>query len=86
VHRPFVQMIYRLTLNQSSEVIAAHQTKPLPIVLENWLEVGIIPIVSFDSPKCVSFSSEGALRRLAAKYGANHIQNVCAETQETASQ
>jgi hypothetical protein len=84
--RPFVQMIYDVALFISPEVIAAHQAKLLPIALESWLAVGVTPTVTFDSPHCSSFSCEPALRRLAAKYGANHIQNVCAKAQETTSQ
>ncbi|QGQ97015.1 hypothetical protein EHS13_20065 [Paenibacillus psychroresistens] len=86
MYRPFLQIIHRSTLNFSPEAIAAHQAaKPLPLELESWLKIEVPLSITFDSPQCTHFSAGASLRRLAAKYGANHIQNVC-EAQETTSQ
>lgn len=85
MNKPFLQIIQRFALNLSPEAIAAHQAKHSPITNEpiNWPKNGLTSAIIFSSPPCASFSGEPALRRLAAKYGANHIQNVCAKAQET---
>lgn len=88
MNRPFLQTIYTLALVLRPEVITAHQAKHLPFAKQpfEWPKNGMTATITFGSPPCYSFSSEGSLRRLFAKDGSNYkIQIDSAEAEETSN-